>query len=212
MKKLFQLSSILLSIILILLYSSCSDTDVFQESTKYSTTFRVYECNEDFPEQNLTSSRFVSEGAVITIWKHNDNNGYDVVNQVKVGIDGIAVYHHNDEIIFYSVEKNTLTAKEEYEVKKNLAILHLCDEKGDVVSTVRFQIEGVFTSQEDIDGHAKFNFGVNETEYKPQIGALKFKDINNDGYIDIEDSISRAMIDTWNDGQEEIVYISPIDK
>lgn len=210
MKKKLEILSILLYITALLLCSSCADTDLFQDSTEYSTTFRVYECNEEFLEQNSASSRFVSEGAVITIWKLNNKNGYDVVRYLRVGIDGVAVYHHNDEIIFYSVEKDLphTDKGDQPEAKKNLTTLHLRDEKGKVVNTVQFQIEGVFTSQDDIDAHAKFNFGVAETEYKPQIGALKFKDINNDGYIDIEDSISRAMVDTWNGNNEEIVYIN----
>lgn len=210
MKKLFQLSLILSCTIALLLNSSCSDNDIFEEVTAHSTTFRIYESNEDFPEINSTSSRFVSEGAVITIWRHNDNNGYDVVKQLKTGLDGTVIYQHNDEIIFYSVEKrlpNTEKENVEKEIKKNLATLHLYDEKGNIVNVVRFQVEGIFTSQEDIDSHAIFNFGVDSTEYTPKIGALKFKDINGDGYIDIEDSISRAMVDTWV-SDEEIVYIT----
>lgn len=190
---------------LLLLHTSCSDDDILQEPTTHSTTFRIYETNEDFPEINPTASRFVSEGAIVTIWKLNDHNGYDIVKQLRTGLDGVATYNHNEELLFYSVEKMA-AHPDEYKnrLKKNLASLQLRDENGNVINTVQFQVEGVFTSQEDIDSHAKFNFGVSPEDYTPEVGALKFKDINQDGFIDIEDSISRAMIDVWHSNEEEV--------
>lgn len=209
MKNQYQsLLLLLYCVTLIMVNISCSDNEVLEEPTRYSTTFRVYETNDDFPETNLTASRFVSEGAIVTIWELNDHNGYDVVKYLKTNLDGTTVYNHNSEILFYSVEKNIQSTNMEFsDSKRNLAILTLKDEKGKNISSIQFQVEGVFTSQQEIDSHAKFNFGVDSTQYTPRIGSLKFKDINNDGFIDIEDSISRAMIDVWN-GDEEEVYLS----
>ncbi len=196
-----------LCIIFHIAYTSCSDDETFEHEERFTTTFRVYECNEDFIEQHSASSRYVSEDAIITIWKLNDNNGYDVVKQLRTGLDGTAKYWHDDEIIFYTVEKEILQ-NEEKVVKSNLVLLNLKDEDKRFVSAAKFQIDGIITSQDDIESSPTFNFGVDKDDYAPKVGALKFKDINGDAYIDVEDSISKSMVDVfWHDG-EEIVYIA----
>lgn len=207
MKKLNKLLIMALCIVFHIAYTSCSDDNTFEHEERFSTTFRVYECNEDYTEQHSASSRYVSEDAVVTIWKLNDSHGYDFVTHLKTGLDGTVKYWHDDEIIFYTVEKEVLRDNEKI-VKSNLVLLNLKDENKRFVSAAKFQIDGIITSQEDIEYSPTFNFGVDRDEYSPKVGALKFKDINGDGYIDIEDSISKSMVDVfWHDG-EEIVYIA----
>lgn len=207
MKKINKFLIVALCIIFHIAYTSCSEDDNFEHEEKFTTTFRVYECNEGFTEEHSASSRYVSEDAIITIWKLNDNNGYDVVKQFKTGLDGTAKYWHDDELIFYTVEKGIFREGRKI-LKSNHILLSLKDENNVFISAAKFQVDGILTSQEDIDLSPTFNFGVSKDEYTPKVGALKFKDINGDAYIDVEDSISKSMIDVfWHDG-EEIVYIA----
>lgn len=209
MKNLNHLLFFTFLILSLLMNYSCSDNEVSEYQSKYTTIFRVYESNDNFSEEKSASARYVSEGAIITIWELNDNNGYNMVQQLKTGLDGIAKYAHNDEIIFYTVDKNIDTDENTTIRKSNLIRLNLVDENGAIVNAAKFQVAGVYTSIEDIEANSQFNFGVRKEEYNPQIGSIKFKDINGDGYIDIEDSISKSMIDKFWKDEEEVVYIAP---
>lgn len=183
--------------------SSCSDDKLYQEKAAYTTVFSVYECNENYANSPASTS-FVSIGAEISIWvkDYTDSvESYKKVNILVTGEDGKAVYKHNYPLFYYTVEN----VSEDNEDLSNLAT----PLKGTRSLANKFQVAGVFFSDEDIKKSPQYNLPHLSEKYTPKVGSVKFKDINGDGIIDLKDSIDKIAIYSFTDKAiEETIYIA----
>ena len=184
-------------------FSSCSEENTYPEKTFFTTQFSVYECNEDYSE-NFVASSFVSIGANISIWSI-DNSGetttYKLVEVLKTGEDGKATYKHNKPMFYYSVHKYS----EKGEPMSNL-ISPLRFER---TLSNKFEVGGVFASEDEVINGSEYNLPHLSEKYIPKVGNVKFKDLNGDNAIDIEDSVNKIPVYNFSDKMtEEVVYIA----
>ena len=183
-------------------FSSCSDDTAYPEKTFFTTQFSVYECNDNYAG-NAVATSFVSIGAEISIWSV-DNSGdvptYKLVEQIKTGEDGKATYKHNRPLFYYSVQKYS----DSHQLMSNL-VSPLSYER---TLGNKFLVEGIFVSEEEVHNY-QYNLPHLSDKYVPKVGNVKFRDLNDDNIIDVEDSISKVAVYNFSEKPtEEIVYIA----
>lgn len=188
-----------------LLLVSCAENNNNNSKTR-ELTFKVFECNEPFSLENSASARFVSENAEITIWELV-NNELVPVKVIKTDLDGTAKLESNNPIIYYSVSKTIKQEGKDDIIKQNLYFLAIKEEGSIETKYLRFQIDGIFTSEDDIATHARFNISPEKVKYIPHVGTLKLKDINEDNLIDERDAVEMSSVNI-DKQSEEIVYLS----
>lgn len=183
--------------------TSCSEESIHPEDNFYTTIFSVYECNEDYSEKSA-SAAFVSIDAEISIWTANRTEGktsYKLVDILKTGEDGKAVYKHNMPMLYYSVQKYN----EDYKLMSNI----ISPLEAERTLANKFQVEGIFSSEEDLQNSKKYNLPHLAKGYRPKIGNVKLRDLNNDDVIDLKDSVDKIPVYNWTQKpNEETVYIA----
>lgn len=199
---------IVLLLTLSILAQSCTDSDLVEIPDEKKVTFRVFECNQPYFEDRSPSARFISEDASVIIWKKIGSD-FVLSEILNTNEEGIVKYAHDDQPIYYSASKRVVTENGESEVKENLYTLGIIDKDANLIKYLKFQIEGVFTSEEDIAAHAAFNILPTHVSYVPHVGAIKLKDINGDNLIDEKDAIVISSINP-NRSKEESVYLSKV--
>lgn len=205
MNKIILSIASLLGAFVSMLFISCSD-NVGGNGNIGEITFKVFECNEPFSIENSASARFVSEGAEITIWEIVDDELVPV-SVIRTNSDGTVKYKHKNQPIYYSVSKLITQEGKENVVKQNLYYLKIQDDSSEEAKYLRFEIEGIFTSEDDIASHASFNISPEKVKYIPHVGTLKLKDLNGDGLIDERDAVQMSQVDPSGSDVEE-VYLS----
>lgn len=195
---------LLIAWICVVIFSACSEDNIYPEKSLFTTEFTVYESNTDYNAEKSASASFVSIGTEIYIWTIDNSDGstkYNLVDILVTGEDGKATYMHNRPLFYYSVKKEIDNGT------KMSNLIAPLESEYKLANT--FQVEGIFSSEEDIQNSSQYNLPHLSEKYIPKIGSVKFKDTNGDNIIDLDDSVSKVAVYNFSDSlTEEVVYIA----
>lgn len=134
---------------------------------QYTAKITVLRCNDNWSVSN-SAQGFPMAGATLEVYKCKFNTAGELdgpgelLKTYTTDKSGFVTIEHQEKSLFYKA--------------------YVGDSLSNVVNG--FMIEGVFTSQAEIDNWAEYRL------FEPKPGELKYKDVNNDGMIDNSDKVT----------------------